>query len=95
VDRQTANLTNDACIQGHQYVCEIMVYRKQIIPYGLQLYVKKEHCASLGMSFRKTTKVAAQLIREYQPPAGVKVMVLFESYNLCPTLVKAYGEQGF
>ena len=87
--------TTDAYIQGHQYVCGILVYREQVIPFGIQLYVKKEHCAALGVPFRKTTELAAQLIRECQSPAGVKVMVLFDAYYLCPTVVKACREQGF
>jgi len=29
----------DAYIQGHQYVCGILVYREQVLPFGIQLYV--------------------------------------------------------
>jgi SRSO17 transposase len=87
--------TTDAYIQGHQYVCGILVYREQVIPFGIQLSVKKEHCAALGVPFRKTTELAAQLIRECQSPAGVKVMVLFDAYYLCPTVVQACRAQGF
>ena len=87
--------TIDAYIQGHQYVCGILVFRQHVIPYGIRLYVKKAHCPALGLPFRKTTEMAAQLIREFQPPAGVKVMVLFDAYYLCRTVVKACREQGF
>jgi len=85
----------DAYIRGHQYVCGILVLRQHVIPQGIRLYVKKEHCPALGLPFRKTTEMAAQLIREFQPPAGVKVMVLFDAYYLCRTVVKACREQGF
>jgi SRSO17 transposase len=87
--------TIDAYIQGHQYVCGILVFRQHVIPYGIRLYVKKAHCPALGLPFRKTTEMAAQLIRELQPPAGVKVMVWFDAYYLCRTVVKACREQGF
>jgi SRSO17 transposase len=87
--------TIDAYIQGHQYVCAILVCREHVIPFGIRLYAKKEHCAGLKLSFRKTTELAAQLIREFQAPAGVKVMVLFDAYYLCHTVVKACREQGF
>jgi len=87
--------TIEAYIRGHQYVCAILVCREHVIPLGIRLYVKKAHGAALGVPFRKTTELAAQLIREFTPPVGVKVMVLFDAYYLCPTVVKACREQHF
>jgi hypothetical protein len=60
--------TIDAYIRGHQYVCGILVFRQHVIPYGVRLYVKKEYCPALGVAFRKTTELAAQLIRACTPP---------------------------
>jgi hypothetical protein len=85
--------TTEAYIQGHQYVCAILVYRDHVIPFGIRLYVKKAQCPTVGVPFHKTTELAAQLIRECTPPAGVKVVVWFEAYDLCPTVVKACREQ--
>jgi hypothetical protein len=87
--------TTDAYIRGHQYVCAILVYRDHVLPFGIRLYVKKADCPSVGVPFHKTTELAAQLIRECTPPAGVKVMVLFDAYYLCPPVVKACREQHF
>jgi SRSO17 transposase len=87
--------TIDAYIRGHQYVCGILVCRDYVLPYGIRLYVKKADCAALACPFRKTTELAAQLIREFTPPAGVKVMVLFDAYYLCRTVVQACREQHF
>jgi hypothetical protein len=39
--------------------------------------------------------LAAQLIREFTVPAGVKVRVLFDAYYLCPTVLKACREKRF
>ena len=89
------DLTIDAYIRGHQYVCGILLFRGQVIPFGIRLYVKKAQCAALGLPFRKTTELAAQLIRELQVPAGVQVLVLFDAYYLCHTVVKACREQKF
>lgn len=86
---------SDAYIRGHQYVCGILVFRQHVIPYGIRLYVKKAHCPTLELPFRKTTEMAAQLIRECQAPAGLKVVVLFDAYYLCHTVVKACREKGF
>jgi SRSO17 transposase len=85
--------TTDAYIRGHQYVCAILVYRHHVIPWGIRLYVKREQCTGVGVPFRKTTELAAQLIREFRAPAGVKVMVLFDAYYLCHTVVKACRER--
>ncbi|HXH13112.1 MAG TPA: transposase [Alphaproteobacteria bacterium] len=87
--------TTEAYIRGHHDVCAILVCREQVIPWGIRLYAKKEHCARLKFPFRKTTELAAQLIREFQAPAGVKVLVLFDAYYLCHTVVKACRAQHF
>jgi hypothetical protein len=87
--------TIDAYMRGHQYVCGILVFRDYVLPYGIRLYVKQAHCAALEVPFRKTTALAAQLIREFTPPAGVKVVVLFDVYYLCRTVVQACREQRF
>jgi hypothetical protein len=87
--------TIDAYIRGHQYVCGILAFRQQVIPYSIRLYVKKAHSTSLGLPFRTTTELAAQLIREFQAPVGVKVMVLCDAYSLCHTVVKACRAQRF
>jgi hypothetical protein len=72
--------TAEAHIRGYQYVCAILVCRDHVIPLGIRLYVKKAHCAALGLPFRKTTELAAQLVGEFKPPAGFKVVVLFDAY---------------
>jgi SRSO17 transposase len=87
--------TTDAYIWGHQYVCAILVCRNHVIPFGIRLYVKQAYCPALGLSFRKTTELAAQLIREFKAPTGVTVVVLFDAYYLCPTVVKACREKSF
>jgi Transposase DDE domain len=80
-------------IQGHQYVCAILRLRNQVIPDGLRLYVKPAHCPALDLPFRKTTEVAAPLIRAFEAPAGVKVMVLFDTDYLCRGVVQACRER--
>ena len=85
----------DAYIQGHHYVNAILVCRDHVSPFGIRLYVKKAQCAALGLPFCKTTELAAHLIQEFTPPAGVKVMVLFDAYYLCRTVVKACREKRF
>jgi hypothetical protein len=60
--------TMDAYIRGHQDVWGILVFRQHVIPDGIRRYVNKAYCPALGVSFRQTTELAAQLIRECTPP---------------------------
>jgi SRSO17 transposase len=64
--------TTEGYIRGHQYVCALLVVRGQVIPWGIQLYVKPEHAKALDLPFYKTTELAVQLIREFKAPAGIK-----------------------
>jgi len=82
-------------IRGHQYVTAVLSFRGYTIPFGLRLYLKKEHCRPLGQTFQKTTQLAAELIGEFTPPQGVQVKVLFDSFYLCPVVVKACRAKGF
>lgn len=63
-----------------------------MISWGIWLYVKPEHTRPLGLAFWKTTELAAQLIREFTAPTAVKVVVLFEAYYRCRTVVQACQE---
>jgi len=82
-------------IRGHQYVTATIRFRGYTIPFGIRLYIKKEDCRSLKRTFKKTTQLAADLIGEFEPPEGVKIRVLFDSYYLCPVVVKACRRRGF
>jgi hypothetical protein len=47
--------TSDAYIRGHQYVCGILVFRQQVIPWGIRLSVQPAPCGTVGVPFRNTT----------------------------------------
>ena len=49
----------------------------------------------MGLPFRKSTELAAQLIRELKAPGASNVMVLFDAYYLCHTVVQACREKRF
>jgi hypothetical protein len=85
---------SEAYMRGHHYGCAILAYRDHVIPSGIRLYVKKEHGMALRLPFAKTTELAAQLIREFQAPAGVQVMVLFDAHYLCHPVVQACHDTG-
>ena len=82
-------------IRGHQYMMATVRFRGHTIPFGIRLYIKKEDCPSLKRDFKKTTQLAADLISEFESPEGLRVRVLFDSYYLCPVVVKACRKKGF
>jgi SRSO17 transposase len=82
-------------VKGHQYVIAVLRVGDYTIPFGVELYVKQEQCPGLGLPFRKTTEMAAELIRAFEAPKGVKVVVLFDNFYLCPKVKQACEQKGF
>jgi len=82
-------------IRGHQYVSAVIEFNGFVVPFGVRLYAKKEVCPDLGIRFVKTTQLAADLISSLEVPEGVEVLVEFDSYYLCPVVVKACRRKGF
>lgn len=89
--------------QGHTILGCALVYRGVVIPYRVSLWCSEESCATSQLeddpldriTFRKLTELAADAIREVGLPAGVKAITLFDSYYLCPKVIKACADQGF
>lgn len=82
-------------IWGHQYVKATLLVRNITIPFGICLYVKDKDSDKLSVPFFKVTELAAGLISSFKAPAGSRVTVLFDSYYLCPVVIKACREKGF
>lgn len=80
---------------GHQYVKATISVNGITIPFGIRLYAKDTECKKLGRPFLKVTELAAELIKSFNPPKGVNVLVLFDSYYLCPVVVNACRQKGF
>ena len=80
---------------GHQYVKATIFACGITIPFGIRLYVKDKDCKKIGIPFRKVTELAAELIESFEAPRGVTVLVLFDSYYLCPTVTNACRRKGF
>jgi SRSO17 transposase len=87
--------STDSYFLAHKFVKATLKFRGHVIPFAIRLYVKKEECPQLELEFKKLTQLAAQIIREFAPPRGVKVRVLFDSYYMCHTVVKACRKKGF
>ena len=74
---------------GHSIVKAIMVYKGISLPAGIRIYFKEEYCQNEGIPFKTKNQLAAELIAEFSPPRGMKVVVLFDSWFLCPTVANA------
>lgn len=48
-------------LKGHQYVVASIRFRGRTIPFGIRLYVKDRDCPDLGLTFKTTTEMAADI----------------------------------
>jgi len=80
---------------GHQYLKATIHVGSFTIPFAIRVYVKDKDCPEIGVPFRTITKLAAEIIASFQAPRGLKVIVLFDSYYLCPVVVQACREKRF
>jgi hypothetical protein len=56
---------------------------------------EKEYCPELATPFKKITELAAELICSFEPPSEITVLVLFDSYYLCPTVMRTCRDRKF
>lgn len=82
-------------VWGHQYIKATIYTRGITIPFAVRLYVKDKDSLKLEIPFRKVTELAAEIIRSFIAPKGIKVLVLFDAYYLCPVVTKACKEKKF
>jgi hypothetical protein len=82
-------------IWGHQYVKATIYARGITIPFAARLYVKKKDCPKLEVQFHKVTELAANIIKSFMVPKGLKTIVLFDTYYLCPTVTQVCKEKNF
>jgi hypothetical protein len=81
--------------RGHLMVGAAIRFRGVVLPWRFELWLPADYCRRHGQAYRKTTAIAAELIREFTPPKGVKVRVLFDAFYLCPVVTKACQLQDF
>lgn len=79
-------------VHGHIVLFAAIRFRGVVMPIRLQLWKPK---GQSGPRYRKLTDLAAQMIRQFDAPAGLKVRVLFDAFYLCPQVVRACETRGF
>ncbi|MGH7889827.1 MAG: IS701 family transposase [Thermodesulfobacteriota bacterium] len=80
---------------GHTVLFAFILFRDKLIPWSLKIYLGKDYCRDEKIVFKKLTEMAAEIIRDFQAPCGLKVTVLFDSYYLAQKIVWACVAKGF
>jgi SRSO17 transposase len=79
-------------VHGHIVLFAAICFRGVVMPLRLHLWKPK---GQSGPRYRKLTDLAAEMIREFEVPAGLKVRVLFDAFYLSPVVVKACEKREF
>ena len=88
--------SSNACFcHGHTVVVAAIRFRGVVLPWRMQLWLPKDFAHAERLDYRKTTEIAAAMIRAFDPPAGLKVRVLFDAAYLCPKVTNACENRGF
>ena len=80
--------------RGHTILGCVLLYRGVLIPYAVSLWASQQACRDSQqeedpadrLSFRKLTGLAQDALLSLDLPQGVKPVVLFDSYYLCPAV---------
>ncbi|MCX6158669.1 MAG: transposase [Ignavibacteriae bacterium] len=67
-------------IKGQQIVCSIISYRGLIIPYGFDVYIPKEQCLELGITFKKKTQLALEQLKSFEADDNQKIFILADTF---------------
>ena len=89
--------------RGHTILGGAWIYRDVVIPYAVSLWASEACCADSQakakpedrFTFRKLTEMGGDMIGTARLPTGVRGIVLFDSYYLCPPVTRACQAAGF
>ncbi len=88
--------------QGHTIVGCAFAYRRVVVPCAIRLWACKAYCEASqaeehpaeAVDFRKLTELAADCVESIRLPSQGKAIVLFDSYYLCPRVLRACNGRG-
>ena len=79
-------------IRGHMVVTAALMFRGVVLPWKIDLWIPKHQAHG---AYRKMNQIAADMIRSFQPPNGLKVRVLFDAFYLAPNVIRTCESRGF
>jgi hypothetical protein len=77
---------------GHIIVLAAIRFRGVTLPWRVVLWRPRDVA---GASYRKFTEIAADFVRQMPPLGRLRVRVLFDSFYLCPLVVRACEARGY
>lgn len=82
-------------VRGHIIVTAAVLFRGVTLPWRFTLWLPAGYCKAERLPYRRQTDIAAELIRDFTPPRGVQVRVLFDAFYLCKPVTAACENKGF
>jgi hypothetical protein len=82
-------------VHGHILVHAAIVFRGVTWPWSFEMWLPEKYCRDQKLAYRKLTRIAAEMIRAFEPPRGVQVRVLFDAFYLCALVTKACENRDF
>jgi SRSO17 transposase len=82
-------------IWGHCLVFGIIYHKGHRIPVNVKPYRSKAFCKKTHRKFVTQVDLAVQIVNEFVPPEGVKVIVLFDSFFSGKKMVDKVNHKGF
>lgn len=80
--------TTKQYIWGQQLVCSVIEYRRFVIPYAIEVYVRKEQSKELNEEFKKKTDIALDMIKDFEADSNQEVIVLADCYYASNSIIK-------
>jgi SRSO17 transposase len=82
-------------IWGHCFVFGIIYYNGKRIPIAVKAYKSKKYCQKINRKFYTQVDLAVQIVNDFIPPDGAKVITLFDSYFSAEKMVNKVNNKGF
>ena len=79
-------------MHGHIVVTAAILFRGVTLPHRIELWLPKRFAPA---AYRKINQIAAEMIRRFRPPEGLKVRVLFDAFYLAANVVRTCESRGF
>ncbi len=80
---------------GHCIVLLVLEVNGIALPIDFRLYLSKKECKKHNLRFQTKNELAAEMIRNFEPPHKARVSLLFDCWHLNPTVVNAAKSKKF
>jgi hypothetical protein len=82
-------------IRAHALVVSALIIDRIAVPAGFKPFVSESYARKKGLAFKTQMELAIELVREYTPPPGMRVVVLADSGFDCDAFYAQCQRRGF